>query len=364
MKRAALLLILTMFLNVSAGAQSQNDRTRMGLLGPVKTMEFGLVQYALKENKPTAGGRVPFQQVDFNTEGNKTAESVFQDGALSSRYVYTYDSSGVNTGYEETYRTPEKTFSRPRKHQYLTDSRGNIAQYTVYDSDGTMSIRFVYLYNQAGQKTEEQVFYHTGALGSRTLHSYDGAGNEIETSSYDQAGTVGWKQNLKYDDQGRRIELLQFAGEVLRYRILTTYDDKGRPTQEETIELNGKPGSLRPSHSPVPGKIVYRYDDEKRTKDVSTYDDAGALKGRLIYAYDEKGSEIKKTEFNPDGSPKYQEIMWYEKSRLLRRVRGDSSIRIEYDANGNWITKTYLLLLPNSREAEVYGSEYRTIVYY
>lgn len=365
MKRATLLLIVGLFLIGSAGAQSPNDRSRLGLLGPVQSMESGLIQYALKETKPTAGGRRPIQLILFNPEGNKTEESNYQEGgAVSSHHVYSYDSSGINTGFEETYRTRAKIMSQPRTHQYRVDGRGNRTEYTVYEADGNFAIRFVYLYNPAGRISEEQVFYHTGVLGSRTVHVYDDAGKEIETLSYNSDGAIAWKQELKYDTAGRRIELAQYDGEVLRYRTLTAYDDKGRPTQQEIFEFNRTPGALPASHSPVPGKIIYRHDDEKRTKAVSTYDPAGSFKGKVIYTYDEKGSEISRAEFSPDGSPKYQEIFWYEKSQLLRRLRGVSSIKIEYDAKGNWITKTYLLLPPDSSEPETYRTEYRTIVYY
>ncbi|HMJ26842.1 MAG TPA: hypothetical protein VK475_13475, partial [Pyrinomonadaceae bacterium] len=243
-----------------------------------------------------------------------------------------------------------------------TDGRGNFTEYTVYEADGTMAIKFIYLYNQAGKKIEEQTFFHTGASGGKTLHQYDGAGRETETVYYDRNGAVGWKQNFKYDNRGRRIELIQYNGEVLRYRINTSYDDKGRPLAVETIEFNGTPGGYT-SHSPVPGKVIYIYDDEKMTKEVSSYNAAGVLTGRIIYTYDEKGGEIGRRELDADGASKYQEIGWYQNHQLVRRSRGDALTRIDYDAHGNWINKTYFLT-QQSGEPEAYRTEYRTIVYY
>ena len=362
MKRAAVLQILILFLITSAGAQSRTDRMTMGLLGEVKSLETGRVEYSLKEKKPVAGARVPFQRILFNPEGNKIEESNYQDGVFSSGNVYTYDSAGFRTGYQETYNPLGKPPSKPRQHQYLTDGRGNITEYTVYEADDTIAIRFIYLYNQAGEKIEEQTFFHTGAFGGKTLHQYDSAGSETETVYYDRNGAVGWKQNFKYDNRGRRIELIQYSGEVLRYRIHTSYDDKGRPLAVETIEFNATPG-VYITHSPVPGKVIYVYDDEKMTKSVSSYNATGVLTGRTIYAYDEKGGEIGRRELNADGSSKYQEISWYQNNQLVRGLRGDSVTRIDYDAHGNWINKTYFLA-QQSGEPEAYRSEFRTIVYY
>jgi hypothetical protein len=45
------------------------------------------------------------------------------------------------------------------------------------------------------------------------------------------------------------------------------YDDLGRVTEEETLEFNAPP-NVRTSHAPVPGKIVYAYNDSIRTKEV------------------------------------------------------------------------------------------------
>lgn len=363
MKRAAILQILSLLVIISASAQPKTDRTGIGLIGPAKTIETGRIEYTLKDNKSVAGAPIPTQRIAFNIEGNKTEESTYQDGAFLARNVYTYDSTGTRTGYEETYRTPAKTLSKPRGHQYLTDGRGNITEYTVYESDGTMASRFIYLYDQSGNKIEEQYFYHTGASGERTVHKYDDAGRETETIAYDRDGAVAWKQNLKYDNEGRRIEWIQYRGDVLRYRILTKYDDRGRSKEQETFELNATPG-VYTSHSPVPGKITYDYDDERRTKEVVTFDAEGVLKAKVIYTYDERRNEIKRLEFNADGSPKYQQISWYDKSKLLRHFTGNTFTRFEYDSHGNWIRKTHFLLAQDSKEPEAYNAEYRTITYY
>ncbi|MEK6334415.1 MAG: hypothetical protein AABM67_05655 [Acidobacteriota bacterium] len=354
MKKAFLIQCLSLLLAISASAQSKLDRETMGLSGPVKAIETGRIGLD--------GKAVPNRQIEFNRAGNKSEETNYQDGIVIATYRYTYDPAGNRTGYEEVHRTPAKTLSQPRRHQYLHDARGNVIEYTVYEADGTIGTRFVYLYDQAGRKLEEQVFYHTGAAGGRTVHKYE-ADKEIETIGYDPDGSVAWKQVFKYDSRGRQIELIQYRGHTLRYRILSEYDDKGRIIKQETLEFNATPG-LHISHAPVPGKVTYEYDDQKRTKEVTRYDADGTLKERLVYAYDEKGSQIQLRAFDSGGASRHQEIGWYGKDQKFHMFKGQLFDKFEYDSHGNWVRKISSLLKSDSNQPEPYGTEYRTITYY
>ena len=354
MNKALLIQCVSLLLAITASAQSKPDRETMGLSGPVKTIETGRMG--------SDGKTVPNRQIEFNRAGNKTAETSYQDGIIQATYRYSYDSADNRTGYEEVYRTLGKTLSQPRRHLYVPDARGNIIEYTVYEADGTIGTRFVYLYDQAGHKIEEQVFYHTGASGGRTVHKYE-ADKETETIGYDPDGSITWKQVFKYDSLGRRIELIQYRGHTLRYRILSDYDDKGRIIKQETLEFNATSG-LPISHTPVPGKVTYEYNDQNRTKEVARYDADGILKERLVYAYDEKGSQIQLRQFDSGGATKHQEIGWYDKDQKFHTSKGQLFDKFEYDSHGNWVRKISSFLNADSNQPEAYGTEYRTITYY
>ena len=84
-----------------------------------------------------------------------------------------------------------------------------------------------------------------------------------------------------------------------------------------------------------PRRHVYAYDDEKRTKEVATYDAPGALKKRLLYSLYEKGNDAGVKELNADGSPKPAGIRWFDEKAGLRTVSGTPTAEFVYDARGN-----------------------------
>lgn len=114
----------------------------------------------------------------------------------------------------------------------------------------------------------------------------------------------------------------------------------------------------------MPGKIIYTYDDTKRTKEIETYKEDGSLKDKMIYLMDERGNEVGWRTFNADGSPKETALYWYDKTRLLRTLSGIETANIEYDSKGNWIKKTRLIKAADAAAPEAYSTEYRDITYY
>ncbi len=116
MKRLFNALILGPLLVFSVTVQVKKDKERYGLLGQVKTLEMGGIEYTLKDGKVFEGRRIPIQKITFNTEGNIAELTGYnQDGSISRKSVYTYGSSGKNTGYEEYSSIFDKTLTVPRQ---------------------------------------------------------------------------------------------------------------------------------------------------------------------------------------------------------------------------------------------------------
>ena len=356
-------LILGSLLAFSVTAQVKNDKERYGLLGQVKTLEMGGIEYTLKDGKVFEGRRIPIQKITFNTEGNIAELTGYnQDGSISRKSVYTYGSSGKNTGYEEYSSIFDKTLTVPRRHVYVLDERGNKVEYIGYDSNGTLGNRFFYKYDDTGNKLEEIFYAWNGALINKIVYAYDGRGNQTMQTVYNGDGSISSKTVTAYNSKGSKTEWVQYVGEILKYKVLYKYDNKGRVIEQETQEFNKEP-NVSYSHAPVPGKIIYTYDDEKKTKEVATYKEDGALKETVIYTHDGKGNEIGRDVYNADGTPKDTEIHFYDKNTLLRTLRGKALVEFEYDSHGNWTRKIHLIKHKNSNKPDPYGAEYRTITY-
>lgn len=347
MKSFCALLVLCL-LSITPVSQTKTDKERDGLVGPVKTVEASLINFVRTDDGTVEEKSRPWFTTTYNTDGNISERASYdQAGAISARYVHTYDANGRSTGYEEYAALLDKTLTIPRRHVYKLNDEDRRVEYIVFESNGKVATRFVYKYDAKGNLIEEQWYAHTGILGGRTVSTFDDVGNQTSQTSYQGDSALNWKNISKYDSNGNITESLQYHGKTLRYKFLCSYDSKGRILEKETVEFNSIPSALPPTHSPEPGKVIYTYDDYKRTKEVSTYNVNGTLKEKFVYAYDERKNDVGLTAFNADGS-----------------VRSDQTINIEYDSYGNWTRKTRLTRSEKSGQLQPSHAERRVITYY
>jgi hypothetical protein len=360
----SLLLGLLLGVSVDSYAQVKNSSETSGLTGCVKSVELSRIEYALKDGKSVEGKPVPIQTIAFDEDGNKTEQVTYdRSGSATDRLVYTYDAAGRNTGYDEYSSIVDKSLSTARRHVYKLDDAGRTIEHAVFDSDGSTASRFFYKYDDRGNKLEELFYSGNGSRTGKSVNVYDGNAKLLSQTSYDADDNVSWKIVNSYDAEGRKTELVHHQGGILRYRITYKYDDKGRVKEEETSEYNAPP-NVHTSHAPVPGKVVYAYDDDKRTKEVVYYNEDGSLKNRLVYAFDAKGNDAGTRTFNADGTPQNIEIHWYDNGKLLRTLGGTRSVKHEYDSHGNWTRKTHFIKAADADKPEPYCVESRTITYY
>ena len=348
MTKSCALLVLCLLWITPAVSQTKTDKDRDNLAGPVKRVEAYLIDIVTNDNGVVEKRR-RWYTTAYDIEGNNSKKASYdQNGEIASRYLHTYDANGRSTGYEEYVASPDKTLNPPRRHVYTLNEEGRRVEYIVFESNGSVGARFVYKYDAKGSLTEEQFYTHTGRLGGRLVYTFDEKGNRISETSYEGDGTLSWKNISKYDANGNKTEWTQHHGNTLRYRMLYSYDSKGRVLETETLEFNGTPGVIV-THAPGPGRVVNTYDDDKRTKEVATYGLDGTLKGKVGYAYDERGNEVRLTMFNADGS-----------------IRNGQSVlfKIEYDSHGNWTRKTRLIQSDKGGQPQAIHAELRVITYY
>lgn len=347
MRKLCVLIGMCLLCATPAVAQTKTDKEREGLVGPVKDVKVYLVEFAKREGE---GKRHLRYRTTYNTDGNISERTTYdRNGATTAKYVHTYDANGRSTGYDEYVGLLSKTLIVPRRHVYTLDAEGRKVEYIVFESDETIGTRFVYKYDAKGNLIEDQWYVNTGQLGGRMEYTFDAKGNQTSQTSYEGESALNWKNISKFDDSGNKIEVLQYQGTTLKYKVLSSYDSQGRISEQEIAELNSTPGAIHWTHAPEPGKVVYTYDDDKRTKEVATYDAGGTLKRKVIYAYDERKNEIGITMSNGDGSLQNGEIQ---------------SIDIEYDSHGNWTRKTHLTQSEKSGQPQPYHAELRVITYH
>ena len=328
-------------------SQTKTDKDRDRLLGPVKSVEAHIIDFLSQDNRQVELGR-PLHITTYNTDGNISEQTLFDaNRTISARHVYTYDANGRSTGYEEYNALADKTLSIARRHVYTLNEKGRRVEYIVLETNGSVGSRSVYKYDAKGNLTEQQWYLHTGRLSSRMVYTFDEKGNQTSQASYEADGALNWKNSSKYDDSGNKIESLQYYGNTIRYKVLYRYDGKGRILEQEIAEFNIRPGVF--PDAPQPGKVVYTYDDARRSKEVVTYGLDGTLNGKAAYVYDDRNNEIQLKLFDADGSLKNGE------TRIFN---------IEYDSHGNWTRKTHLVQSDKGGPPQTYFVERRVITYY
>lgn len=368
--RALLSLFVTCLIWAApVASQTKTERESADLAGPVKSVEVYLIDFFMRDSKIEEGKRRPWHSTTYNSDGNIIERVSYDDtGKITGKSRHTYDAKGRNTGHEDLSAILNESSAVPRRDVYVLDAEGLKIEHIAYQSDGSIGTRFVYKYNLKGNLTEEEWYSHTGQLGGRSIYTFDEVGNQTSQSSYDRDGSLNWKNISKYDERGNRIEWIQYQKDVLRYKMVFSYESKGRILEKETFEFNATP-NVYTSHAPEPGKVIYTYDDEKRTKEEATYNPYGVLKHKIAYTFDERGNEVGQMMFNGDGSPKDLEIQFYDNihepgSPFRGTLSGKSLIEIEYDSHGNWTKKTRLIQSKKGGKPRPYSAEQRVITYY
>ena len=334
-----LTLFVFLLFCLAATAQNKTNREQAQLEGKVKTLEAYRIVFSWKDGKIEQSKRIRWFIHTFNPEGDFTERTTFDHlGNILERIVYNFDKEGRKIGYDEYHTIKGQLITVPRKHIYALDDRGNRIEYKVFESDGNPAGRFTYKYDSKGNKIEDGYYYYTGIFGGRTLYTYDEKGNQTSQISYGQGEAVNWKIILKYDSLGQMVEQLQYSGETLKYKIVNKYDDKRRVVETETIEFNATGNA--PTHSPVPGKVIYTYDDRERTKETARYLPDGALAEKVLFTFDGRGNEIERLMFKADGSPESSNTSTTG-TKPLGTLIGKWVTKYEFDSQGNWTKKQF-----------------------
>ena len=361
------LLITCIFGINSLFAQNkgETDREQENLRGAVKKVETYLIDY-LPQGDVIVEQKRPWVINSYNVKGNRSEQIVhLQDGNVHTD-VYIYDAEGRNVECRTYSNATDKTLNKFQKYVHKYDDNGNMIERIVTESDGSLTARFVYKYDAKGNKIEYRNYYHTGALGGKTIFTYNDDGEMTSQISYQGENSLSGKSVFLYDKKQRTEQTIIYQGETLRYKILFLMDDKGRIIQQETLEFNAIPNQWT-SHAPEPGKIVFIYDDDRKTKEEIKFNKNSFAEKSVKFTYD-KDNEIERVWYESGGS--FDEIMQSKDKTLAaqRKLRGifkgQITYQYEYDAQGNWTKKTRLYKSQENEQSKPQSAEYRIISYH
>lgn len=161
----------------------------------------------------------------------------------------------------------------------IHDVLGNILEQTVYNTDGDMTLYYVWEYDEDGsylgynRTSYEKI--QNGVPQEKTLTHFDRDGVETSSKTYDAEGNL---TSMTYDDRGNRMEW--------------TYNSDG---QQETLTVYDAEGKLA-------RRSEFAYNSDGQTAKISQYDAAGNLTGWRDCVYNSDGQTAKVIDYDADGT--------------------------------------------------------------
>ncbi len=166
-------------------------------------------------------------------------------------------------------------------------------------------------------------------------------GNTVEKAVGNSSGTVVALQIQGLDDAGRVIDLkisdMKKGVLTLWYHTTFKYDGKGRVIEQNTDPYNFGAGD---DNSPMPGKYIAQYDDEKNTVEQKFFETNGKLGLRSIGQLDRDGLLVALQKF--DGAGKVatgSDFVLNPTTNKMEIQKGSVFWEVIYDDHANWIER-------------------------
>lgn len=147
-----------------------------------------------------------------------------------------------------------------------------------------------------------------------------------------------FEQVQTIDEQNRVIDLRvsDLSGGELKqwYHVAFKYDAKGRVIEQSTDPFKLGSGD---DYSPIPGKLVVEYDDERCSGEQRFFDTDGKLALHTVFAFDRDGALTKLRVVDASGKEQTGgETLVDPQSHKVNNHPGSVEWEVIYDDRGNW----------------------------
>ncbi len=257
-----------------------------------------------------------------DTLGAIETDNVFHDGKLQSQVVDHRPSNHVN--WQEW-------------QQWSYDEQGRLSDFRAGRDKVEWNHYSNFRYDTDGRPLGYE--YRDSKLGGPTvLTKISYSGKTVTLDRLDSNGLKFFQQVQVVDDQNRVVDLRvsDLSGGELKlwYHVAFKYDAKGR-----VIEQNTDPFTLGDGddYSPIPGKLIVQYDDEKYSGEQKFFDLNGKLVLHTFFAFDHDGEFTSIHVIDASGKERMgSETFLDPQSHKLTSHAGSVEWEVTYDNHGNW----------------------------
>jgi len=258
----------------------------------------------------------PIKRVDEDSLGVSTTTNVWVSGRLQDQNVSHHRNDGKLADWDEWQR-------------WTYGKDGCLSEFKAGRDKQEMNDYVNFKYDPKGRPLGYE-FY------AQILTEISYAGNKITMSQlrkylrhkfFEQVQTV--------DDKGRVIDLRVSDGNPLKlwYHVSFKYDDKGRVVEQSTDPFKLGSGD---DYSPIPGRLVVNYDDEKHSGEQRFYDTDGKLVLHTAFTFDRDGILTKLRGLDASGKEQTGSEIFVDAQYKSSTRAGNVEWEVVYDDHGNW----------------------------
>lgn len=259
--------------------------------------------------------------------GTTEATNVFRDGKLQSQTV---DYHSANHGDWQEWQ------------RWNYDEHGRLSDFRAGRDKAEWNHYFNFKYD-AQERPLGSEYVDSKIGGSPVFTEISYSGKTVTLGRFGDNRHKFFEQVQMIDDQNRVIDLKVSdlnGGELKQwYHVEFKYDAKGRVTEQITDPFKLGSGD---DYSPIPGKLMVQYDDEKHSGEQKFFDTDGKLVLHTTFAFDHDGALTKLRVIDASGKEQTGgETLVDPRSHKLSDRPGSVEWEVIYDDQGNWTERRH-----------------------
>jgi len=262
------------------------------------------------------------KRINQDMFGTTTMTNVFRDGKLQSQTV---DYQSTKHGNWQEWQ------------QWSYDEHGRVSDFRAGRGKAEWNHYLNFKYDVDGRPLGYE--YHDSKIGGPpTLTEISYSGNKVTLSRLGESRHKFFEQVQVLDEKGRvadlRISDLSGGELTLWYHVAFKYDDKSRVIEQQTDPFKLGSGD---DYSPIPGKLIVHYDDEKSSGEQKFYDTDGKLLLHAAFQYDHEGIPTKLQIIDESGKKRTDsESFLNPETHKVESRPGTVEWEVAYDGHDNW----------------------------
>lgn len=274
-----------------------------------------------------------------------------EDDSKAQKIKYYYEerlNSGVAVLEEQYY--PDGSIENRVERKY--DENGTLVEEKFYSEEGEPDSVHHYQLDNSGKISLIKSVYRDGTVGYKH-YEYNEADNSEWVTVKDENGEVEAREYRRYDSEGRALEELTYEGtESLQQKVLTSYDDAGRPVKQEITYEDGYLSTLHYSYEMddqgrvATAKVTNQKGSEFRYEEFQ-YDDKNNLVEQYVEDIQNRRTYIRQWEYNGQGQVSVER-------RLNAQEQPEVEIVYHYNEEGLVVEKETATMEGNTYELYEY----------